>query len=546
MYLSFLMKDRLSEEQNSLGTLYKHDLPASMVVFLVALPLCLGIAQASGVSPIAGVIAGIIGGIVVGLLSGSTIGVSGPAAGLAGLVVFYVSELHDYRVFLIVVVLSGIIQVLFYVLRAGVIATYFPFNVVKGMLAAIGLLLFLKQIPHGLGYDRDAIGDMAFKQIDGNNTFSEIWLALQHPHFGAIITTLVSIGILLLWQSSFIKKYRYIARIPSPLLVVIIGIMLNMLFKEVSPKLVLGDSHLVNIPVHKSIGALYKDLLSPNFNYLISILKNGNQEAIYQLIRMAFSIAVVSSLACLLTLEATDKLDPLKRVSSPDRELKAQGIGNIIAGMFGGLPIAQVVIRSAANVNAGAQTKGATIIHGFLLLVSVLTIPQVLDMIPKACLAAILLVIGFKLTNFKLFVNMYKLKTRQFLPFMVTVLAILFTDILQGILIGLIVSVYFIVQKNRRVEPFDVTFKKITGGDLDYTVNFHLYKEVNYLNKHIILQSLHDIPHNSEVNIYGTKSKFIAYDVMEAIQDFHESVAPRKNIKVNFITDVKQEKMVLV
>lgn len=535
------MKKKESEEKKHLETFYKHDLPASMVVFLVALPLCLGIAQASGTSPIAGLIAGIVGGIVVGALSGSTIGVSGPAAGLAGLIVFYTDELHDYRIFLLVVILSGIIQFLFYVIKAGVIAEYFPFNVVKGMLAAIGLLLFLKQIPHGIGYDKDAIGDMAFKQIDGNNTFSEIWIALHHPHYGAIIITMTSIAILLLWQSSFIKKNRIISKIPSPLLVVIFGILLNVLFKHIAPDLVLGDNHLVNIPVHNSIGSLYKDLPSPDFNYLFSIIKNGNKDAIYQLLSMSFSIALVSSLACLLTLEATDKLDSLKRMSSPDKELKAQGIGNIIAGLLGGLPIAQVVIRSAANVNAGAKTKGSAIAHGILLLISVLTIPQFLDMIPKACLASILLVIGYKLTNFKLFVNMYKLKKRQFIPFIVTVLAILFTGILEGIVIGLIVSIYFILQNNRRVEPFDVVFKKLKNKELDYIVDFTLYREVNYLSKHIFLQSLHDIPAKSEVNIYGTKSQYISSDVIETIEDFNRDVAPRKDIQVNLVMK-KQEK----
>lgn len=523
-----------TDRQTLLESYFKDDLPASLVVFLVALPLCLGIAQASGVDPIAGVIAGIVGSIVVGLISGSVVGVSGPAAGLAGIVVSYMIQLGDYRVFLIVLVLSGVIQLLFGLLRAGVIAAYIPFNVVKGMLAAIGLLLFLKQIPHGLGFDRDAMGDMSFSQLDGQNTFSEIWVAIQNPNLGAIIITAISILVLVLWQKPYVKKLRFISRIPSPLLVVIIGIGLNGAFKHISPDIVLHDSHLVNIPAYKTVGKLIKHVPNPDFEYALAIITEFRKEELLKLLNMAFTIALVSSLTCLLTVEATDKLDPLKRVTNPDRELKAQGIGNIVAGLIGGLPVAQVVIRSAANVNAGAKSKASAITHGVLLLIAVLTFPKALNLIPKASLAAILLVIGFKLTNFRLFVNMYHLRKRQFIPFIVTVLAILLTDILSGILIGLVVSIYFIIRNNRSHEPFDIKICRSTDPEREFVVDFWLHQEVNYLSKRIISKSLKDIPENSEIKIYGSESKYISGDVIDAIIEFEKDIAPRKNIKLSF------------
>ncbi len=520
--------------KNLLEDYFKDDLPASLVVFLVALPLCLGIAQASGVDPIAGVITGIVGSIVVGLLSGSVVGVSGPAAGLAGIVISYMIQLQDYRIFLIVLVLSGVIQLLFGLLKIGVIAAYIPFNVVKGMLAAIGLLLFLKQTPHGLGFDRDAMGDMSFTQLDGQNTFSEIWLAIQNPHYGAVVVTTISIFILIIWEKPFIKKLPFISRIPSPLLVVLLGITLNGTFPHLASDLILQDSHLVNIPSYKTVGRLIKHVPNPDFEYAYSIISEFRKGEISTLLTMAFTIALVSSLTCLLTVEATDRLDPHKRITNPDRELKAQGIGNIVAGLLGGLPVAQVVIRSAANVNAGAKSKASAITHGVLLLIAVLTFPKVLNLIPKASLAAMLLVIGFKLTNFRLFINMYKLRKRQFFPFIVTVLAILLTDILSGILIGLVVSIYFIIRTNRTHEPFDVKISRSKDPDTEFTVDFWLHQEVNYLSKRVISKSLKDIPENSKIKIYGFESKYISGDVIDAIIEFEKYIAPRKNIKISF------------
>lgn len=539
------MSKRSTENQRlrEVKQLLQADLPASLVVFLVALPLCLGIAQASGANPIAGVVAGVIGGIVVGALSGSVIGVSGPAAGLAGIIITFMMELQDYRVFLLVVVLSGVIQVFLSAIRAGVVAAYFPFNVIKGMLAAIGLLLLLKQIPHGLGYDSDPIGDMAFKQVDGGNTFNQILNALESPHFGAITLTFLSIALMIFWQSSLIQRQEYIRRLPSPLLVVILGIVFNELFIHFIADFALKDNHLVNIPVYDSLGSFYKNLPSPDFAYLYEIVFNWDKDAVYQLFSMALTISVVSSLSCLLALEAIDKLDPLKRVSPTDQELKAQGIGNIIAGLLGGLPIAQVVIRSAANVNAGAKSKASTIIHGLLLLISVMVIPKYINLIPKASLAAILLVIGYKLTNFKLFLNMYELHRREFWPFLVTILAMLLTNILVGILIGLIVSVYFILQTNRRYEPFDVHFKRIKDGDKRYLVDFTLYREVTYLSKNIFLKSLHDIPANSIVNIHGSESRFISEDVIETIKEFEEGLAEERNIEFHFIRKLRRHQL---
>ena len=517
----------------------KYDLPAGLVVFLVALPLCLGISLASGAAPITGVLAGVIGGIVVGALSGSSLGVSGPAAGLAAIVQGYISnEAVSYETFLLVVILSGVFQVLLGYLKAGVIADYFPSNVIKGMLAAIGILLILKQIPHGLGDDKDAEGEMEFSQADGKNTFTEIWDALMDPHMGAVLITLVSIAILVLWQSNAIKKNKILSMIPAPLLVVVTGVLMNQMYLNFWTDLNLKPSHLVNIPVYDTIGSFFGDLTTPDFTKIWSFdpaFFSGLGGQYSLLFEMALTIAIVGSLETLLSVEATDKLDPMKRITPPNRELIAQGIGNVVSGLVGGLPITQVIVRSSANVNSGGKTKTSAIFHGILLLLSVIVFPFVLNMIPLACLAGILIMIGYKLANISLFRSMFELGWRQSMPFVITIVAILFTNLLVGIVIGLIISIFYILKDNRSKEPFDVKVERLKTGEFKYKVHITLGEEINYLNKHIVLLSLHDVPCDSMIVLDGTETKFIAQDVLEGIREYQEVVAPSKNIKLDFI-----------
>lgn len=518
---------------------FKYDLPAGLVVFLVALPLCLGISLASGAAPITGVLAGVIGGILVGALSGSSLGVSGPAAGLAAIVLEYINnEAVSYEFFLLVVILSGIFQVIFGYVKAGVIADYFPSNVIKGMLAAIGILLILKQIPHGLGDDKVAEGDMQLSQADGKNTFTEIWDALMDPHWGAVIITLVSVLILVVWQSRFITKNKVLSMIPAPLLVVVSGVVINQVYLNVLPDLNLNPSHLVNIPISESIAHFFTSFQSPDFTRLWQFNSDhfsglGAQYGL--LFKMALTIAVVGSLETLLSVEATDKLDPMKRITPPNRELIAQGAGNIVSGLIGGLPITQVIVRSSANVNSGGKTKLSAIFHGILLLSSVMFFPNILNMIPLACLAGILIMIGYKLANVSLFKSMIALGWRQSIPFVVTIVAILSTDLLVGIVVGLIISIFYILKDNRSKEPFDVKVERTPGGKHKYEVVLTLGEEINYLNKHIVLLSLHDVPGDSKIVIDATETKFIAQDVLEGIAEYHLVVAPSKNIEVDFL-----------
>lgn len=520
-----------SNQRVSLEQTLRSDIPASIAVFLVALPLCLGIAIASGANPIAGIIAGVIGGLVVGSISKSALGVSGPAAGMAAIVINYLNE-YPYEFFLLAVVFAGIIQVLLGLIKAGVIADYFPSNVIKGMLAAIGIILIMKQIPHVLGFDDDAMGDMDYKQIDGRNPFEDIWLALSDPHFGALTIAFASLGVLILWESRSFKRHQILKLIPAPLVVVLVGSLLNLGFTGLGKQWYLDQSHLVNIPTYDNLEGFVLGLKHPDFSQFQDGLANGKMT---EILFMALTIAVVASLESLLSIEATDKLDPMKRVSPPDRELVAQGTGNIISGLIGGLPITQVIVRSSANINAGGKTQLSTILHGFLLLAAVLVFPFILNTIPLACLAAILLLIGYKLANVKLFKQMYALKPRQFWPFVITIVAILFTNLLTGITVGLIISIFFILQNNRNNEPFDVkiTSQKVQGKT-HYEAYFLLHEEVTYLSKHILMRSLHDIPHDSEIVIDGTESRFIAQDIIETIYDFESSVAPVKHIEFEF------------
>lgn len=492
----------------------KYDLPASIVVFLVAVPLCLGIALASGAPLLSGIIAGIVGGIIVGVLSDSSLGVSGPAAGLTAIVLTAITELGSFEIFLSAVVLAGIIQLIFGFIRGGLIGYYVPTAVIKGMLVAIGLTIFLKQIPHAFGYDKDYQGDLTFKQSDGQNTFTELVNVFTTPDAmsaEAIIITLVSLIILILWETKTFKHAKISKVIQGPLIVVVVGILIN-LFYQSSTEFNLDPDQTVNIDISgKSISENFtsftENLYMPDFSMLWTS----------ELWLIAFTIALVASIETLLCVEATDKIDPLRRITATNRELIAQGLGNSISGLLGGLPVTQVIVRSSANIQSGGRTKGATIYHGFLILISVILIPHILNLIPFASLAAILLVVGYKLASPKLFVTMWKKGHHQFVPYIVTVVAILLTDLLIGIGIGLGVSIIYILYSNLQV-PYHFEPREI-----DDVIKIELSDNVTFLNRAAILGTFKRIPDNSKVILDLTHTVTIDDDVLEFIEDFKTS-----------------------
>ncbi len=423
---------------------FRNDFRAGLVVFLVAVPLCLGIALASGAPLFSGIIAGIIGGLVVGSLSGSQLSVAGPAAGLTTIVLGAIGKLGQFETFLLAVSLAGVIQIILGFVRAGSIGHFFPSAVIKGMLASIGVTLILKQIPHALGDDRDAEGEFEFFQLDGENTFTEIANAIGDPEFGAVVIALLSIAVLLLWEKPAIKKNAILGSVPGPLIVVVLGIVLNEVFRLLLSGWALENSHLVQLPRANTLNEFAGLVTFPNFSQITNP----------QVYISAITIAIVASLETLLNVEATDKLDPLKRNTPPNRELKAQGIGNLVSGLLGGLPVTSVIVRSSVNINSGGRTKLSAIIHGVFLLVCVLLIPGLLNKIPLASLAAILLVTGYKLAKIQVFKDMFAQGWNQFLPFVVTIVAVLFSDLLYGIGIGMAVGFFFILRENYRTSYF--------------------------------------------------------------------------------------------
>lgn len=495
----------------------KSDFPAGLVVFLVALPLCLGIALASGAPLFSGLITGIVGGIVVGALSGSNVSVSGPAAGLTVIVLAAIESLGSFQAFLVAVVLAGAIQLILGFLKAGIVSHYFPSSVIKGMLAAIGLILILKQIPHALGYDADFEGDDAFMQADGENTFSELINAVGALQPGAIIISLLGLAVLILWDRPKFKKITFFRIVPGGLIAVVIGIVLNQIYAVAAPDMVLAQDHMVRLPVASGFSEFLGLFTIPD----LSAITNP------QVYVVALTIAIVASIETLLCIEATDKLDPQKRITSTNRELKAQGVGNMLSGLIGGLPMTSVIVRSSANIDAGSKTKLSAIIHGVLLFITVIFIPNILNMIPLASLAAILLVVGYKLAKVSLFKNMYSLGWDQFIPFVITVLAILFTDLLRGIGIGMVFSIFYILRNNYRT-AFHYNSEDNGQGK---KINIRLSEEMTFLNKGSMLLTLRNIPDDSEVLIDGTNSKNIDHDVKEVIQNFLET-AKHKNIKL--------------
>ncbi|HHB79843.1 MAG TPA: SulP family inorganic anion transporter [Saprospiraceae bacterium] len=500
----------------------KNDIPASIVVFFVALPLCLGIALASGAPLFSGLIAGIIGGIVVGALSGSKIGVSGPAAGLAAIVLTAIGTLGGYENFLVAVVLGGIIQILLGVLKAGVIGYYFPSSVIKGMLTGIGIIIILKQIPHFFGYDPDPDGDFAFFQVDGENSFSEILNTVNHIQPGSLIIGVIGLLILLLWDKVLSKKAKIFQLIQGPLVAVVVSIIFYALTKN-NDGLSIADSHLVSVPIPDSVDSFLGQFSLPNF----SAITNPEVWVV------AFTIALVASLETLLCVEATDKLDPHKNVTPTNKELLAQGTGNIISGMIGGLPITQVIVRSSANIQSGGRTKMSAIIHGFLLLISVLLIPRLLNMIPLSVLAAILLIVGWKLAKPTLFKTMYAAGWKQFAPFIVTVLGIVFIDLLYGLGIGLITGVIITLRNSYK----NSHFLHIEGEDVDDgKIKMTLAEEVTFFNKGAILKELDSLPNDSYLELDVTKTRFLDNDIIEILEDFAVK-ARERNITIKLISE---------
>ena len=503
------------------GPNLKYDIPAGLVVFLVALPLCLGIALASGAPLFSGVIAGVVGGLIVGPLSGSQLSVSGPAAGLTVIVLSAIASLGSFEAFLSAVILAGGIQIALGYARAGLIGYYFPSTVIKGMLAGIGVILILKQIPHALGFDESSMGSVAFGEKDDTNTFTELWQALTNANIGALVIALTSIVLLILWNNQKLKRFWLFKFVPGPLLVVLVSTLLNELFVAFAPALALSNNHLVNIPLLFGEEANHVQL-SPDWSAF-------SKQTTWM---VAGTMAIVASLESLLSLEASDKLDPYKRTSPPNRELKAQGVGNIISGLLGGLPVTAVIVRSSANVTAGARTRISAISHGLFMAGFVLLTPQLLNHIPLAGLASILLYIGYKLSTVGLYKGMYRLGWPQFLPFLTTVLAIVFTDLLTGIAIGLVVAVFFILRNNYK-NAFVLVKEQANEGNKG-PLKLTLSQEVSYLNKGAIAKFLQEVPLESHVIIDGTAAIYIDHDVLEVIQDFKIN-APSRDIELTLV-----------
>ena len=494
----------------------KSDLPAGLVVFLVALPLCLGIALASGAPPLSGIIAGVIGGIIVGFFSNSHLSVSGPAAGLTAIVLTAITDLGAFNIFLTAVIIAGILQLLLGFIKAGSISNYFPTNVIEGMLAGIGIIIILKQIPHAIGYDADFEGDETFIQLDGGNSFSSVIGALDYVHFGAIIVTLVSLAILLLWDKiPFLKNLKLI---PGALVAVMVGILINELFIRSGSTLAITSEHLVSLPVPESIDDLKKIILLPDFNGFLN----------YKVWIVGATIAIVASIETLLCIEAADRMDAQKRFTDTNIELKAQGLGNILSALLGGLPLTSVVVRTSTNNNAGAKSKMAAIFHGILLLVSVLAIPFLLNKIPFATLAAVLFLVGYKLAKPAVFVHFWRKGKYQFIPFFATLIGVVFTDLLKGVAIGIVISIIFIIRGNMQ-RAYRFRKDKFEEGDV---IRIDLAQEVSFLNKSAIKNTLISIPENSRVVINASDTVYIAHDVLDLIHDFATVRASDENIKV--------------
>lgn len=494
----------------------KSDFASGLVVFLVALPLCLGIAMASGAPLFSGIIAGVVGGIVVGYLSQSHISVSGPAAGLTAIILTAITDLGAFDVFLMSVFIAGLIQLALGFLKAGSISNYFPTNVIEGMLAGIGIIIILKQLPHAFGYDADFEGDQAFIQNDGSNSFSFLFDVLNHIHLGAVVVSLVSFAILISWEKiPFLKRLKLI---PGALVAVITGIILNEFFTSTGSSLAIANEHLVSLPVPKSFDEFKSIVILPNF----AAVTNP------QVWVVAITIAIVASIETLLCIEASDRMDVQKRYTDTNVELRAQGIGNVVSSLLGGLPMTSVVVRSSANNNAGAKSKMSAIIHGVLLLISVLSIPALLNKIPLATLATVLILVGYKLAKPATFKHFWEKGKYQFVPFIATLVFVVATDLLKGVALGIVISIIFVLRGNLKRA---YSFKKEEYEDGD-VIHIDLAQEVSFLNKAAIKSTLNEIPENSKVIINAADTEYIAHDVLDLIREFKETRAIDENIKV--------------
>ena len=503
-------------KNNNIFANLKADFASGLVVFLVALPLCLGIALASGAPLFSGIISGIIGGIVVGYLSTSHLSVSGPAAGLTAIVLTAITDLGAFDIFLTAVFIAGIIQLLLGFIKAGSISNYFPTNVIEGMLAGIGVIIILKQLPHAFGYDSDFEGDESFLQFDGSNTFSAISGLSNYIQIGSIVITLVSLAILISWDKvSFLKKLKLV---PGALIAVAIGVILNEIFIISGSSLEISKEHLVSLPIPSSIEEFKGIIVTPNFSEITNP----------KVWMIGLTIAIVASIETLLCIEAADRMDQQKRYTDTNVELKAQGIGNLISSLLGGLPMTSVVVRTSANNNAGAKSKMSAIIHGLLLLISILAIPTILNKIPLATLAAILLLVGYKLAKPATFLHFWQKGKYQFIPFIATLLAVVFTDLLKGVALGIIISIIFVLKGNLK-RAYSFKKEEYAEGDV---IHIHLAQEVSFLNKAAIKSTLNDIPQNSKVIIDASETVYIAHDILDLIHEFKTTRAIDEKIKV--------------
>ena len=485
----------------------KTDISAGLVVFLIALPLCLGIALASGAPLFSGLIAGIIGGLVVSLCSGSQLSVSGPAAGLTVIIFDAIEQLGSYSGFLVCVTLAGIIQIILGYLRAGLIGAFFPSVVIKGMLSAIGLILIIKQLPHAVGYDKHFEGDESYMDETARESFQDIFDAFSHISLGATLITLGALLILIVWDTRLLQRFKLFRVIPSQLVAVLWGVGFNAAALQWFPKLAVNASHLVALPITESFSEFINLFSLPDFSYLMN-------PDVYTI---AIMLAVIGSLETLLSLEAVDRLDPLKRIAPTNRELKAQGLGNTLSGMIGGLPITAVIVRSSANINAGGRTKIASFIHGLFLLLSVLFLTQILNLMPLACLAAILLQTGYKLAKPAIFIAMFRQGWVQFSPFVITIGAVLVTDLLQGVVIGIAIGLVFVMRSNYH--------KSITLQQDNGYQTLLLNKDVSFLNKALLRSLLHRVEKNSTLVIDASKAQFIDHDIHETLVNFLKTAA---------------------
>ena len=506
----------------------RHDLPASIVVVFVAVPLCLGIALASGAPLFSGLIAGIVGGIVVGILSGSPLGVSGPAAGLAVIVLGAIEQLQAFETFLLAVVIAGVLQLIAGMARAGTLGYFFPSSVIKGMLSGIGIIIILKQIPHAFGYDHDYEGELQFNQPDGETTFGGIAHIMDSVSANAVLVTVVSMAILISWEKVLAPRSKFFQIVQGPLVAVLFGIGYQMLTSGAESDWAFSQDHLVSVPVVASF-AEFKDLLtSPDWGQI------GNQDVWI----VAITLAIVASLETLLSVAATDKLDPQKRVTPTNRELLAQGTGNVVSGMLGGLPVTQVIVRSSANVHSGGHTKVSAILHGIWLLLLVGLVPAYLNLIPLSVLAAVLFTVGWKLAKPSLFKQMWSLGQAQFLPFIVTIVGMVFTDLLTGIGIGMAFAILVILRRNYMNAHFLHIEEKDEPGHR-HRVHIRLSEEVSFLNKGAIIRALDEVPDESVVTIDTSGCVVMDHDIQEVIADFR-SHALAGNIEVRIVDEPEQ------